>query len=96
MAYRVVYGSLGEEKRTSRAGKKRKTFLALAMVLGMLVLATLFHAGVLPWVQDVLLPGDSAVTAAALENMVSAILGGTGFAEAIEAFCREIIVHGSA
>ena len=43
------------------------------------------------WVQEFLLPGDPAVTAAALENMVDNIKDGNSIAEAVTAFCREIV-----
>ena len=96
MAYRVVYGSLGEEKRSTGPKRRRFAFGAFALVLAMVLVATAIHAGALPWVQEVLLPGDSAVTAGALENMVGAILDGASLPDAVTAFCREILAHASA
>jgi hypothetical protein len=96
MAYRVVYGSLGEEKRSAEPKRRRFAFGALALVLTMVLVATLIHIGALPWVQEVLLPGDSVVTAAALENMVGSIMDGVSLADAVTAFCREILAHASA
>ena len=40
-----------------------------------------------------LLPGDPAVTAAALENMAADLKAGQSVRDAITAFCAEIIAH---
>jgi hypothetical protein len=44
-------------------------------------------------VQEVLLPGDPAVTAAALENMTEGLRSGESLLDAVTAFCREIIAN---
>ena len=93
MAYRVVYGSLGEEKRGKSTRRRVRALWPIGLVLFLVVLAGLIHGGVLPWVRDVLLPGDSAVTAAALENMVRALLEGASVPDAVTAFCQEILAN---
>jgi hypothetical protein len=48
----------------------------------------------LQWVREVLLPGDPAVTAAALEGFVLDIKEGDTLVDAITAFCQEIVNGG--
>ena len=95
MAYRVVYDSLGEENRNPRPKNNSIVTVTAILVICCVLCAVAIHAGALPWVRDVLLPGDAGVTAAALENMVTAILDGSTLGDAITAFCQEIMLHGA-
>lgn len=93
MGYRLSYPSFGEEKRRI----KQKSPLAAwgaALLVVVLVLGALAVKGRgLPWVQKYLLPGDPAVTAAALDGLLEDLREGSRLSDAITAFCREITEH---
>jgi hypothetical protein len=91
MSYRIEYGSGGELRKPC---KKKGLWARVAVVICVLSLVagamTIKNTG-LSWVKTVLLPGDPAVTAAALENMAESIREGESLVDAVTAFCREII-----
>lgn len=91
MGYRIEYGSQ-DELRKPLKNKHRYSAIAAAVCILALVAGAMAikHTG-LTWVKEVLLPGDPAVTATALENMVDHIKDGDSIAEAVTAFCREIV-----
>ena len=92
MGYRIEYESIGKLPRQQR---KNRTGLFAAIVVILLVLCAITVKTVgLEWVQEVLLPGDPDVTAAALENMVADLRGGEGVVEAFKTFCEEIMRNG--
>ncbi len=90
MGYQIRYD-------TVVMSKPKKSSLGSWLVIGALLLLVAGAAAVrsawLPWVREVLLPGDPAVTAAALETMVAQLKGGQSITEAAAAFCREILAH---
>lgn len=93
MAYNIRYVSFGEEKKQPKDTQWRKRISAGLLVVVLLIGAmTVKHRG-LRWVTDYLLPGDPAVTAAALEDMVTDLKAGDNLYDAITAFCREIMEH---
>ena len=91
MSYRIEYRSGGELRKSWKPkrpiGRVAVVICVLSLVAGALAIK---HTG-LSWVKTVLLPGDPAVTAAALENMVENIRDGESLVDAVTAFCREII-----
>ncbi len=93
MGYRIEYGSSSVQRKPL---KRKPHYAAIATAVGVLSLVFLAiaikHAG-LTWVRDVLLPGDPAITAAALENMVDSMRSGSSIAEAVTAFCQEILAN---
>ena len=91
MGYRVEYKSFGEEKRQPKVGQYKKAIMAAALVMVLTGGALTVKLTGLPWVQKYLLPGDPEVTAAALEQMVDDLRSGYSFADAVTAFCREIM-----
>lgn len=91
MGYRIEYGSQGDLRKPLKPKRPYSAIAAAACVLALVAGAiAIKHTG-LTWVQEVLLPGDPAVTAAALENMVDNIKEGNSIAEAVTAFCQEIV-----
>ena len=94
MSYRIRYPSFEKEKMYLK-GKHRRA----GVVAGILTLILFFgamsvkHKG-LRWVQTYLLPGDPAVTAAALEDLAADLKEGENLKDAISDFCREIMAHG--
>lgn len=93
MGYKIRYDAVGGPTGGDHKRKWTGT-IALICVLACLLGALVVKNYGLPWVQEVLLPGDPAVTAAALENLASDLRSGTSLWDAITAFCREIMQHG--
>ena len=93
MGYRITYESVGKRKRVLRPLQNR-------MIVGGLVLVLVFGAmsiksNVLEFVKNYLLPGDPAVTAAALEEMAEDLWQGESIVSAFREFCEEIIENGN-
>ena len=95
MAYSIRYVSFGEEKKQPKNQKWHKKWIAASLILLLVVGAMAVKLGGLPWITDYLLPGDPAVTAAALEDMVTDLKEGDNLYDAVRSFCREIMDHGS-
>lgn len=93
MGYRIEYTSSGSQRKPL---KHKPPYAAIATAVGVLSLVFLAiaikHTG-LTWVRDVLLPGDPAITAAALENMVDNMKSGISIGDAVTAFCQEILAN---
>lgn len=91
LGYRITYGENAEKKEL--AGKKRK--LPLRWIgAGLLVIAMLIPS-VRNGARDALLPGNSEVTAAAVEALVEDLRSGDSVSEAVSAFCAYIIHDGA-
>jgi hypothetical protein len=93
MAYNIRYVSFGEEKKQPKDTQLRNKITASLLVLVLLIGAMTIKHGGLRWVTEYLLPGDPAVTAAALEGMVLDLREGENLYDAVTAFCREIMEH---
>jgi len=93
MSYRITYPSFGEEKKQPIA-KRGWTGVAAAAFVAVLVIGAIAVKNTgLTWVKTYLLPGDPAVTAAALDGMVEDLRNGESIGEAVKTFCEEIIAH---
>ena len=93
MAYNIRYVSFGEEKKQPKDTQLRNRIVAGLLVVVLLIGAMTIKLGGLRWVTEYLLPGDPAVTAAALEGMVLDLREGENLYDAVTAFCREIMEH---
>ena len=94
MGYRITYENGTIRKKTVRKLRihwKRWSVVTAGVAL---ILAFVLPGGRLA-IRDLLLPGDEAVTAAALEGMIEDIQDGDSVGEALETFCREILTHGA-
>lgn len=89
MGYRICYDCAGKYAVGKR--KRYNGLLAAFLVVLLVFGAAAVKLAGLEWVQEVLLPGDAAVTAAALDGFVQNIKGGETLADAITAFCQEIL-----
>ena len=89
MGYRIEYEKIG--KIPVRKDKNRIGIILGALVVLLVLGAIAVKTIGLEWVQEVLLPGDPDITAAALEGMVEDLRSGSGIVEAFKAFCEEII-----
>ena len=87
MGYKIQYGPpIGAEKKRERA------YMGWVILLGVMIL--LVGVNILGFGKDLfhfLLPGDRAVTAAALEQLEDRILEGVSIAESFAEFCRDVI-----
>lgn len=90
MGYRVEYDSVkkvrGVQKRT--AGRLAMTGV---FFLVFLVLVACFWPEGTAILRDALLPGDRAVTAAALEELARQVSQGTDLSQAVAEFCRDLL-----
>lgn len=92
MGYRIEYKNIG--KRPDKQRRSWASIIAVTCVAALLTGAITIKTVGLKWVQEFLIPGDPAITAAALEEMVADLRQGTSLADAVTAFCQEIINHG--
>ena len=93
MGYQIVYESVGKIPQQKR--QRRTSIFAIAIVIMLVLCAITIKTVELEWVQEVLLPGDPDITAAALDNMVADLRSGEGIVEAIKTFCMEIMENAS-
>ncbi len=93
MSYRIDYTGAAGIRKPLRSPKPRGALAAGIGVVTMVAGAIALRHTELRWVKRFLLPGDPALTAAALENAVESIRQGQGLSEAVAAFCREIVAH---
>ena len=93
MSYRITYPSFGEEKKLPVRRERWAGVAAVALVVILVFGAIAVKNTGLTWVQTYLLPGDPAVTAAALDGMVEDLRNGESLGEAVKTFCEEIIAH---
>lgn len=90
MAYRIKYNLVGPDRQTTQKSKRTRTIITILGIAGLVTIALR-----LPWAQNLLLPGDAAVTAAALESLAKNLQQGESLMDAITVFCRNIIAHGT-
>ena len=90
MAYRIEYTpDSGSEKDGSWS-------LAIMTLLVFVLFAAVVHSfypGQWSNLQAILLPGDGAVTGAALETLVQDLRSGIPMTDAAAAFCTQILQH---
>ena len=94
MAYKIIYDS--DAQKYEVCEKKHSHFYAYcAVAFAIFVMLTcLFWPEGKRELQDLLIPGDNAVTMEALENMKDSLIDGADLKTAVSGFCREII-HGA-
>ena len=94
MGYSISYEKCGRAIKVSRKQPKSKNKFSPTLVILLIVLALFFLAQN----QDarlMMLPGNGAVTASALEDFVATVQKGEGICEAVTTFCKEIIDNAS-
>lgn len=85
MSYKFTYPTVG--KKRYPIGKPFPLLtIPIGLVFVLFFAITLYNGG-LSW----LLPGDPAVTEAALTEMIEKLHQGEAFGEAVTVFCKEII-----
>ncbi len=93
MSYRVEYSSSGI-KRKQISSPQGRTFLltAVCFLIFLLMVGGFWPRGAQA-LRDMLLPGDSAVTAAAWAELTQELHAGAPVGSAVENFCREIFAN---
>lgn len=87
MAYQITYGPVKRKKENPGQGRWKLSAAVFAVVLVLSSLTSVFREELL----SILLPGDPAVTAAALQTMTEQIMEGEQIGVAFTCFCQEII-----
>ena len=93
MAYRIAYNSVGSVPEQKK--RKWSSIISVILILALVMGALTVKAVGLPWIREVLLPGDPDVTAAALEQVAEDLRCGVPLYDAVKTFCLEIMEHGS-
>ncbi len=88
MAYEISYEQIGN---IPKRRKKLPVCLAGALIALLVISAIAIKTVSLEWVQEVLLPGDPHVTAAALDDMLNSLRNGEDVVSVIQTFCLEIL-----
>ena len=94
MAYVIEYGGQ-VPGRHLHTGKKRYGWLLAVGVLVFVGVIHWFFPEVTDKVQQLLIPGEDAVTVHAFENMVDMLRSGGDLRECVTVFCREVIYGAS-
>ena len=90
MAYRIEYDT-SVPCRQRCCGKPKVTLLAAGFFLLFLLLVNLFWPAGGDLLREILLPGDPAVTAEAVDSLIENLEDGETVSDSVAAFCREII-----
>lgn len=93
MAYRIEYGSAGNQRKPLHPKPPMPGIKATLFILVLVTGAIAIKVVGLTWVRDILLPGDPEITATALQNMTDGLRSGESLLDAVTTFCREIIAN---
>jgi len=92
MGYRIDYSTCGGVRLPLKPRRIRKKWVVTGIFVGLFALSML-HSEVRMGVRDAVLPGDEAVTAAALQELVADLQAGEDYSQAVTAFCDYIITE---
>jgi len=93
MGYRISYENGGVRTRISpQKTVGRKRLMVWGAILAVAILAVCLHQS--SSFRRLLLPGNKAVTEAAVTELVESVQRGEPFEDAITTFCRQIIENG--
>lgn len=93
MSYRVEYSSSGIKRTQIRQRNGRALLLTAACFLIFLLIVGGFWPKGAKALREILLPGDSAVTAAAWAELTRELHAGAPVGSAVENFCREVFAN---
>lgn len=95
MGYRVEYQS-GKQVRETKKHRSCIPVLTAVSLLVFLLLVNAFWPRGAEVLQELLFPGDAAVTAAALEEFAMELRAGEELPDALATFCRTVIQNAQA
>lgn len=90
MGYRVEYGKIRKVRNLESRFSRKAAFTGM-FLLSFLILVKVCWPQGSGLLQEILLPGDGAVTAAALDVFTEELRAGGSFLEAFTVFCRQIL-----
>lgn len=90
MGYRIDYKFDGKDKNSKKGWVPVLAAAAVICTL-LVIMAVFFPEKGREILLEVFFPGDIAVTAASLNNMVEELKIGTPFIDAFRTFCRQVI-----
>lgn len=93
MGYRVEYEPMMKNERNMDKFRLRPGLLTAAAFLTLCLLVNTYWPHGKALLQEILWPGDAAVTQQAVETFVSELHYGQPLGDAVEGFCREILKH---
>ncbi len=93
MGYRIDYQPVHKIRDKAQLHRPIPAMICIVLLL-FLFLTCYFLPSGRTMLQDILLPGDAAVTAAALSDFSENIRAGNSFLNAFEVFCLEILNNG--
>lgn len=90
MGYRVEYETVRKVRRMEQKTARLPAMIGAALVL-FLILVGIFWPEGKETLRNFLIPGDPAVTVAALEELAEELETGAPLGEALDNFCRSIV-----
>ena len=90
MGYKIRYDAFMPKAGIYKYNQRKKRIVKF-IITGIFVFGLLVPAYRNGFLKELLIPGNSAVTQQAIENMVVNIKEGTTIQDAIVAFCEEVI-----
>lgn len=94
MAYRIEYPTTKKVRGAEKRREPVSSLIALSFMIFLMLVSALWPSGA-QTLRELLIPGNTAVTAAALEDLATDLRGGEGVQEALESFCRQVTENGA-
>lgn len=90
MGYRVEYETVSKVRRMEQKTARVPALTAAAFLLFLILVVNFWPKGKAV-LQEILIPGDPAVTVAALEDLAEELETGAPLSDALENFCRTVV-----
>lgn len=90
MGYRVEYETVRKVRRMEQRTTRLPALTAAAFVLFLVLVGSFWPKGK-EVLREILIPGDPAVTVAALEDLAEELKTGTELDDALENFCQTVV-----
>lgn len=92
MGYRVDYQPVKKVRGAERRRSRVLALTGLCLIVFLILVNSVWPQG-MELLRELLIPGDTAVTVAALEDLASELGAGEALSGALENFCRRILVE---
>lgn len=90
MGYRVEYGSVRKVRNLDSRFSRKAAFTGMFLLLFLVLVKICWPQGS-AILQEFFLPGNGAVTAAALDTFAEELRSGESLVQAFTAFCRQVL-----
>lgn len=95
MSYRVEYPcNMMSKRRQKKTGLRLPLLISLFFILFLLVLNVYYPHGQ-QVMRQVFLAGGGEELICAVQNFTDSLAAGGGLSQAVQTFCRELVVHGN-